>query len=105
MSASVICEGRVARWVTAILSAEAVTFGRRIYLSPVAAREIEARTAAGLQLLRHELAHVAQFSREGALRFLWRYAGAYWKGRRAGLSHGAAYREIPYEAAARAAEG
>ena len=104
MSAFGICDGRVARCVTALLSADAVTFGRRIYLSAAAAREIEARTAAGMALLRHERAHVAQFGSEGASRFLWNYAAAYLKGRRAGLSHAAAYREIPYEIEARAAE-
>jgi hypothetical protein len=97
--------GAFARALTKILAAEAVTIGGRVFLSSAAARQVAAGTPAGQQLLRHELAHVTQFAREGSARFVWRYAVSYARGRRRGLSHAAAYLEIPYEREARAAEG
>jgi len=96
--------GPFARALTRLFAAEAVTLGARIFLSSAAAREIAAGTEAGRCLLRHELAHVSQFARDGAVRFLWRYAAAYARSRKRGLSHGAAYFEIPYEREAREAE-
>ncbi|MEO8433226.1 MAG: DUF4157 domain-containing protein [Acidobacteriota bacterium] len=91
--------------MTFLLSADAVTLGHRIFLSAAALREIDARSEAGSRLLRHELAHVAQFAREGFLPFLWRYFLAYARGRRRGLGHAAAYLAIPFEKEAREAEG
>ena len=96
--------GPFARALTRVVAAEAVTLGKRIFLSSAAGREIAAGTEAGRRLLRHELAHVSQFEREGAARFLWRYAAAYARSRQRGLSHRAAYFEIPYEREAREAE-
>ena len=90
--------------MTRLLGAEALTLGTRIFLSRTATREIAAETEAGRRLLRHELVHVFQFTREGPARFLWRYATSYARGRGRGLSHGAAYFQIPYEREARAAE-
>jgi len=55
-------------------------------------------------LIAHELAHVAQFSREGAALFLLCYVREYARGRRRGLSHSAAYRAISFEEEAAAAE-
>jgi hypothetical protein len=52
-------------------------------------------------LLAHELVHVRQWRELGALRFLWRYLGAYARGRAAGLDHGQAYEAIPLEVEAR----
>ena len=48
-------------------------------------------------LIVHELAHVAQWRRHGALRFLALYLGAYLRARRRGLPHREAYRSIPLE--------
>lgn len=56
-------------------------------------------------LLAHELVHVRQWRELGAGRFLWRYLGAYFWGRRAGLGHAAAYRAIPLEVEARELAG
>lgn len=56
-------------------------------------------------LLAHELVHVRQWRELGAVRFLWRYLGAYVRGRAAGLGHAAAYREIPLEVEARELAG
>jgi uncharacterized protein DUF4157 len=99
-----LTSGRFARALTRLLAADAVTLGTRVFLSSTAKREIAAETDAGRRLLQHELAHVSQFAAEGTARFLWRYAVSYARGRRLGLSHNAAYLEIPYERAAREAE-
>jgi hypothetical protein len=96
--------GRLARLLTSAVGAEAVTLGRRIFLSRSAAREILSGSSVGRRLLRHEAAHVAQFARDGWTTFLWRYASAYARSRKAGLSHAAAYEEIPAERQAKAAE-
>jgi len=96
--------GSLARALTRLLGADAVTLGTRVFLSSTAAREVSAKTEAGTRLLRHELAHVSQFAVEGTARFLWKYALSYARGRRLGLSHSAAYLEIPYEREAREAE-
>lgn len=97
--------GRFSAALTSLLSADAVTLGNRIFLSAAALREIEVRSEAGSRILRHELAHVAQFAREGFLRFLLRYLLAYARGRRRGLAHADAYLAIPFEREAREAEG
>ena len=56
-------------------------------------------------LLAHELVHVRQWRELGAVRFLWRYLGAYARARAAGLSHQQAYEAIPLEAEARELAG
>jgi Domain of unknown function (DUF4157) len=56
-------------------------------------------------LLGHELVHVRQWRELGAARFLWRYLGAYGRGRLRGLSHREAYAAIPFEREARALFG
>jgi hypothetical protein len=61
--------------------------------------------AADRALVAHELVHVRQWRELGAPRFLWRYLGAYVRGRRAGLGHDAAYRAIPLEVEARQLAG
>ena len=53
-------------------------------------------------LLAHELVHVRQWRELGPLRFLWRYLGAYVRGRLRGLGHREAYAAIPFEREARA---
>jgi len=56
-------------------------------------------------LLAHELVHVRQWRELGAGRFLWRYLGAYVRGRAAGLGHQRAYEAIPLEVEARQLAG
>ena len=56
-------------------------------------------------LLAHELVHVRQWRELGALRFLWRYLGAYFRGRAAGLGHQRAYEAISLEVEARTLAG
>lgn len=71
----------------------AMTVGRLILLR----RDHAADTA----LVAHELVHVRQWRELGAARFLWRYLGAYARGRAAGLRHEQAYQAIPLEVEAR----
>jgi hypothetical protein len=56
-------------------------------------------------LLAHELVHVRQWRELGPGRFLWRYLGAYARGRAAGLGHQRAYEAIPLEVEARELAG
>lgn len=56
-------------------------------------------------LLAHELVHVRQWRELGAVRFLWRYLGAYARSRLSGLSHQRAYEAIPLEVEARSLAG
>ena len=56
-------------------------------------------------LVAHELVHVRQWRELGVLRFLWRYLGAYFRGRLRGLKHAEAYAAIPFEREARGASG
>ena len=76
----------------------AITLGRRIYVAAdIAEGHLE-------QLLRHELVHVRQIARLGALVFYWRYVAEYLTLRRRGLSSAEAYRSISFETEALAAE-
>ena len=75
----------------------AMTLGRVILLR----RDHVADTA----LVAHELVHVRQWRELGVARFLWRYLGAYFRGRVAGLGHQQAYEAIPLEVEARRLAG
>jgi diguanylate cyclase (GGDEF)-like protein len=78
----------------------ALTLGRRIYLAPL----LVARRGALGRILRHELIHVRQVARLGAVRFLALYLLEYLRHRRAGLGHHAAYRAVSFEEEAFAGE-
>jgi hypothetical protein len=82
-------------WLTPGVAA--MTFGPLILLR----RDHASDTA----LLAHELVHVRQWRELGAPRFLWRYLGAYLRGRGRGLGHEQAYRAIPLEVEARQLAG
>ena len=56
-------------------------------------------------LVAHELVHVRQWRELGVARFLWRYLGAYFRGRLRGLRHADAYAAIPFEREARGSSG
>lgn len=76
----------------------AITLGRRVYVAAgIAESQLET-------LLRHELVHVSQIARLGAVRFYWSYVREYVALRRSGLSRSEAYRNISFEAEAFAAE-
>ena len=71
-----------------------ITLGRRVY--------IEGPNAEGI--LRHELVHVRQIQRLGALRFYWSYVREYLANLRKGMTSAEAYRRISLEEEAFAAE-
>jgi hypothetical protein len=54
------------------------------------------------RLIVHELTHVDQWRRLGLLRWARAYLGDYLRGRRRGMSHDEAYRQIGLEVEARA---
>lgn len=68
--------------------ADGITLGRLV---------IVRRGKVSPYLMRHELVHVRQWRRHGAVGFLWRYLGAYAAGRLRGHSHRGAYLRIPLE--------
>ncbi len=73
-----------------------ITLGRRIYL--------HSGVADVWRLLRHELVHVRQIERLGAMRFYSTYVREYVHNRRWGLPPSEAYRRISLEIQAFAAE-
>jgi hypothetical protein len=79
------------RWVGGPVppGADAITLGRLVI--------VRRRAAGSAHLLRHELVHVRQWRRYGVAGFLWRYLGAYVRGRLLGYGHQGAYRRIPLE--------
>jgi uncharacterized protein DUF4157 len=89
--------GLLARLLTTLAGANAIVFGRRIFLTPHAREAIEQDAAAGRRLLAHELTHVRQYRRYGMAAFLGRYVGEYLRARLAGASHRDAYLSISFE--------
>jgi hypothetical protein len=69
--------------------ADAITLGSLVI--------VRRRAAQDPQLMRHEEEHVRQWRELGAIRFLWRYVGAYLVWRLRGYGHRGAYRRIPLE--------
>ena len=85
---------------------------RRLWRGPVAAMTLpwaiyvdreQLRTGDIGALVLHELVHVRQWNRLGPTRFLRLYLTDYIRGRRSGLGHEAAYRDIRFEKEARVA--
>jgi hypothetical protein len=81
-----------APWVTAV----ALPWG--VYLHP---KRFEAGPAELGPLVVHELAHIEQWRRLGAVRWFASYVGGYRRARRSGLDRAEAYRMIPLEVEAR----
>ncbi|TDP77509.1 uncharacterized protein DUF4157 [Bradymonas sediminis] len=78
--------------------ASAITLGSKVYIR----REFFGDDGEiPLNLVAHEVAHVVQFSRDGMLKFLYKYLRDYMAGLLRGLGDSAAYRAIPYEVEAR----
>jgi len=48
-------------------------------------------------LINHEQVHLSQIQKDGVLKFYFNYLKEYFHGRRQGLSHYKAYRNISYE--------
>jgi hypothetical protein len=78
--------------------ADGIALGTRVFIRR-ALFDDEGRLP--LDLLAHEVAHVAQILRDGALAFYLRYGVAYAAGRARGLDDRRAYLAIPYEEEAR----
>jgi hypothetical protein len=89
--------GWLARILTALAGADAIVFGRRVFLANRAATSVLSEGLDGVRLLAHELAHVRQYHRYGMAAFLGRYVGEYVAARFAGASHAEAYRGISFE--------
>ena len=101
--------GLPARWLTGAFKVGAITFGRRVFISPrlVVEGPDGRRTAPGW-LITHEAVHVLQYEREGWLRFFLTYLLDYWRLLRASggwdaAARMAAYLAIAKESAAREA--
>lgn len=77
----------------------ALTLGRRIYLRPGLVLDARVR-----RVLLHELEHVRQYREEGMIPFLYTYLREYMINRANGMDPLEAYRSIPFEEQARAAE-
>ena len=69
--------------------ADAITIGRVV--------SVRAPSAPSVYLLRHELVHVRQWRRHGAIGFGVRYLGGYARGRLQRKGHAGAYLRIPLE--------
>lgn len=82
--------------------ADGIALGRRVF---VRASLVGTDGALPIALVAHEVAHVAQYLRDGAVGFLARYAAAYAAGRARGLDDHRAYLAIAYEVEARAVAG
>jgi hypothetical protein len=93
--------GRFARLLTRLTGANAIVFGRRIFLAASTESAIAGDAAAAADLLAHELAHVRQYRRYGMAAFLGRYVGEYLRSRLTGATHREAYRGISFEREAR----
>jgi len=78
-------------WIGGLVppGADAITIGSLV--------SVRTAAAADDHLLRHELEHVRQWRRLGPAGFLFRYLGAYVRGRLRGYDHWGAYRRIPLE--------
>lgn len=102
--------GGFARLLTGSSKVAAITFGRRVFVSPsIVRKDSGGRAVLPAWLLVHEAAHVLQYEERGTLRFLVGYLRGYFRGLLEGKSFGAgaraaAYLAIPEERAARDAE-
>ena len=83
--------------MTSLARADAIVFGRRVFLSPGGAALVFSDAPDGTRLLAHELTHVRQYRRSGAAVFLGSYVGEYLGRRLAGARHAQAYCELTFE--------
>ena len=88
---------KYSHWLPSKLGAAAVTLGYTIYYDM-------AESEVPQWLYRHEMEHIEQISRLGVIPFYLQYFLEYIEGRRKGLGHWEAYREISFEKEAVAAE-
>lgn len=81
--------------------ASGITLGHKIYIT---SRLFDEDGSLPLSLVIHEVAHVAQYLRDGRVGFLARYLKDYARGLARGLDDRDAYLAIPHEIEARATE-
>jgi hypothetical protein len=83
----------------------AMTLPWAVYVDPEVWERFEGGSEPGrdARLMVHELMHVEQVRRHGAIRHTLRYGGSYVRGRVRGLGHWDAYRAVSFEQEARAA--
>ena len=92
-----IYHGGVARRLTRAFNIGAITFGRRVFISPAwVGSGRDGRPTAPGWLIAHEAVHVLQYEREGFIRFLIGYLVDYFRGLRARGSVGRATRMESY---------
>lgn len=84
-------------WLPVFMHAEAVCIGRTIYYRGP-------KHSVWPALRKHEMKHVEQYEKYGLLGFLVIYLFWYTVGRLQGKDHWGAYKDIPFEVEARAAE-
>lgn len=88
-------KNKYSHWLPKLLNSFAVTVGRTIYYEDAQPTD---------RLRRHEEKHVEQYMQYGVLGYLTRYFFSYFKNRLRGMDKYEAYRNIPFEIEARAAE-
>jgi hypothetical protein len=87
-----------------LMGAGALTLRSSIWCSASASAAVARWDPWARALLVHEAVHVLQYRRQGTVRFLFDYCCGYLAGRLRGLGHDAAYRALPAEREAFAAE-
>ena len=99
--------GKFTNLLTAFISVQGITFGRRIFIAP---RLLTFNQKNLLKLpenlIAHEIAHVLQYKREGSIKFFYKYLTSFWRnlrkrGKWDAVSRQKAYLEIPFEVEAR----
>ena len=96
-----LSRGWTAGLLTGALGASAVTLGRRIFFSASAWGRLADGRIEALELVAHEVVHVAQIRRLGLIRFLREYCWEYLRHRMAGRDHMQSYRALSAEVEAR----
>ncbi len=104
--------GGLSRLLLDSIGMGAITFGRRVFVSPrMVVQDARGRRAVHGWLLVHEAAHILQYEEAGFFKFLLKYLRDYWRGLPAGekwklggAARVAAYRAIPAEREAHEAE-
>ncbi len=102
--------GNFAHLITRTLKIGAITFGRRVIVSPaLVGRDAEQRLIVPGWLVAHEAIHVLQYEQAGFIGFLVSYLKGYWRALREQKKYGSAarlnaYLAIEEEQSAREAE-
>ena len=95
--------GVFTRILTGLISAHGITFGKRIFIAPkLLSFNRNNFLKIPEDLIAHEIAHVLQYRREGAMSFFYKYLLNYWQNLRRkekwnALARLEAYLEIPFE--------